>query len=512
MNKRFFVCCLVAFAVCFSVFLVSASGALVETKEGILSFAVRESNAQSTQDFITNVLPARIGIDAEWYVLGLARDGDYDFSAYAEALVKYVNENTVTNAVTRQKYALALLASGYCSDFVQQTADECVGQLGLMSFVWALHLAENGLASRNMTAEQIVDRILEAELSDGGFAVAGNNFNVDATAMVLQALAPYAENERVAAVTERGLNRLSSVQTDNGGFVAYGEENAESSAQVLMMMACLNIDVEDSRFVKNGNTVLDALLSYRCESGGFSHTLGAEISESASAQAYLALVSWENGSCYQAEYTDGLQDMPYVTESAQSETAVSWRIYAWIAIGAVTVTACLVLTVCGKRKSGNYLFVLFIGAVLGILVFSLNIESKDGYYEGADQPKENIVGTVTLEIRCDVIANGNNASHVPTDGVILREMTFDLAQGESVFDILDEAARRYRIPMEHDGSSKLAYVRGIAYIYELEYGDLSGWIYRVNGKSPSVGCGAYILRDGDRIVWHYSLAQGEDIP
>ena len=58
----------------------------------------------------------------------------------------------------------------------------------------------------------------------------------------------------------------------------------------------------------------------------------------------------------------------------------------------------------------------------------------------------------------------------------------------------------------------MAYIRGIAYIYELEYGDLSGWIYRVNGESPSVGCGSYILSDGDRIVWHYSLEQGEDIP
>ena len=107
MNKRSLVCFLVVIAVCFSVMLVSADGALAETKEGILSFVTRESNAESTQDFIENVLPSRIGIDAEWYVLGLARDGSYDFSAYAEALVKYVNENTVTNAVTRQKFALA---------------------------------------------------------------------------------------------------------------------------------------------------------------------------------------------------------------------------------------------------------------------------------------------------------------------------------------------------------------------------------------------------------------------
>ncbi len=513
MRKLRIICCVVLLAVCFSSCFVSASGETSAIREAILSYTVRESGARDTQDFVTEILPERIGVDAEWYVLALSREGEFDFSSYANALVAHVNENEIANAVTRQKYALALLASGYTSDFVQKTADECVGKLGVMSLIWSLHLAENGYVPQNMTTEQIVDRLLSVELDEGGFAITGKTFSPDATAMALQALAPYTESENVNAVVERALNALSLHQTANGGFIAYGEENAESSAQVLIMMACLDISLDDPRFVKGENSVLDALLRYRCENGGFAHVMNGEISESASVQAYLALTALESGSFYRVDHPDGLEEIVYTADKgSEKENGVSWRVYACVIIGALVMLACLIFTVCGKRKAQNYLFALIVGAVLCALIFVLNIESADGYYEGADKPKENVIGSVTLEIRCDVIADRSGASHVPSDGTVLAETTFALSEGESVFDILEQASRKYRIHTEHDGTGKLAYIRGIAYIYELEYGDLSGWIYRVNGESPSVGCGNYVLSDGDRIVWHYSLTQGEDIP
>ena len=57
----------------------------------------------------------------------------------------------------------------------------------------------------------------------------------------------------------------------------------------------------------------------------------------------------------------------------------------------------------------------------------------------------------------------------------------------------------------------MVYIAGINYLYEFEYGDLSGWIYHVNGVSPSVGCADYILKDGDAIEWLYTLNLGEDV-
>jgi len=57
----------------------------------------------------------------------------------------------------------------------------------------------------------------------------------------------------------------------------------------------------------------------------------------------------------------------------------------------------------------------------------------------------------------------------------------------------------------------MVYISGINHIYEFDYGELSGWMYRVNGGTPSVGCGSYILSDGDKIEWLYTCELGEDL-
>ena len=57
----------------------------------------------------------------------------------------------------------------------------------------------------------------------------------------------------------------------------------------------------------------------------------------------------------------------------------------------------------------------------------------------------------------------------------------------------------------------MAYVNGINYLYEYAYGELSGWIYSVNAVTPSIGCGSYILEDGDEVLWQYTTDLGEDL-
>ena len=39
----------------------------------------------------------------------------------------------------------------------------------------------------------------------------------------------------------------------------------------------------------------------------------------------------------------------------------------------------------------------------------------------------------------------------------------------------------------------------------------SGWKYFVNGAEPGYGCNAYVLSDGDSIVWKYVLSSGEGL-
>ena len=55
------------------------------------------------------------------------------------------------------------------------------------------------------------------------------------------------------------------------------------------------------------------------------------------------------------------------------------------------------------------------------------------------------------------------------------------------------------------------YVEGISNIYEFDCGDLSGWMYCVNGEFPNYGCSGYKVKPGDRIEWKYTCNLGEDV-
>ena len=81
--------------------------------------------------------------------------------------------------------------------------------------------------------------------------------------MAIQSLAPYYDkDEKVKASVDRGLNWLSKPKSD-GGYSSWGSINSESIAQVIVALTSLGIDPHnDPRFVKNGNSVVDALLSF----------------------------------------------------------------------------------------------------------------------------------------------------------------------------------------------------------------------------------------------------------
>ena len=56
-----------------------------------------------------------------------------------------------------------------------------------------------------------------------------------------------------------------------------------------------------------------------------------------------------------------------------------------------------------------------------------------------------------------------------------------------------------------------AYIEGIGNLYEFDCGELSGWMYSVNGVWPDYGCSGYTLHDGDTVVWSYTCDLGRDV-
>lgn len=77
--------------------------------------------------------------------------------------------------------------------------------------------------------------------------------------------------------------------------------------------------------------------------------------------------------------------------------------------------------------------------------------------------------------------------------------------------MLLSAAKRYGIAIDNRGTAGSAYIAGINYLYEFDYGDLSGWMYRVDGEFPEVGCMSYALSGGEKIEWLYTTNIGKDL-
>ena len=468
----------------------------------ILDFKAAQSGADN---WVESVLPDMMGRGGEWYAIGLSQAGGCDLSACRTALEDYVSANKVRSATTRQKLALTLLALGSDHAFIETTLADSIGKQGVMSWAWGLHLLNNGCTSPEASADEVVKTLLSLRKADGGWAITGDAADVDATAMVLQALAPHRADAAVAEAVEGAAGLLSAMQRADGGFASYGVANAESAAQVIIALCALDIDPAEPRFVKNGLSPLDALAAFRLADGSYAHEMGGAYNESATAQAYLAETA-------HARYLAGegsifLLDGDAVP-NAEVKTELGWQAIAVAIIGGAALLLCIVLLLTGKRHPKNFLAVAIAAAVLIGGVFLLDVQTAADYYSTA-AVKTDAVGSITLTIRCDKVAG--RASHIPADGFLLRGAEMPIAAGDTVYTVLTDAARTYGFHMEASGAPGMMYIHGIGNVYEFDFGDLSGWVYTVNGETHSVGVDQYALRAGDAVELHYTLELGKDI-
>ena len=293
----------------------------------------------------------------DWYPIGLGRLGITDNQT---GYLAVINETVQKRYQTAEKLdrtkstewhriALAVLASGGdprhmgVNGEIDLIADGTYnrgltvspGRQGINGWIWGLIALDSKRyevpSDAVNTREDFIVEILRTQRTDGGFALTGEVSDVDITAMAIQALAPYYNSETVyfytssvvktsegayaecsktvREVIDESVAWLSSVQCANGDFASWGMQNVESTAQVLVALSTLGVDaLHDSRFNKNGNTVLDGILKYRLSNGGFVHSftydpdnptsLPDQANTMASEQVLYALVSlwrYQNG-------------------------------------------------------------------------------------------------------------------------------------------------------------------------------------------------------------------------
>ena len=255
-------------------------------------------------------------IGGEWLIMGLARSGleisDEYFETYFQNLSVYTaQQGGVLHAKKYTEYSRVVLAvtaigkdpldvGGFNMLLPLADFEQTVFQ-GINGPIFALLALDSGnyeipvniADSTQATRDMYVDYILNAQLPDGGWSLMGGEPEIDLTAMALQALAKYQDRKDVAEAIDKGLTILSERQNENGGYQYSAAEQAscESVAQVIVALAELGISLDDSRFVKNGKTLLDGILQFRQADGGFSHLVDGETDLLATEQAFYALVA-----------------------------------------------------------------------------------------------------------------------------------------------------------------------------------------------------------------------------
>ncbi len=512
-----------------------ASSDTVEARkifDGVLAFKDADNGDDALQKWADGQLTSDAGRGSEWYVLAIAQYTECDLSAYEAALLSYLENNKVGSASSRLKYALCLAAVGSTDPYIVSALNSSVGKQGLMSWIFGLHLMNNGYVCDEYSVEDVKEKIIELQLDNGGWAITGKLADVDATAMAVQALAPYYQNDaEVRSAVDTAIALFSQRQLENGDYSSYGVPNPESTAQVLLALSSIGRDpFKDEAFIKNGNTLLDGILRYRLDDGSFAHTEGGTSNDSATVQVFYAMVSYMRMSEGKTplyildKAKPGVASADTVTEVC-GETVSSnvdydadadgteyfggYKLCVSLIVIGIGVALCIVLFLTKKRHVKNFIAVWLAVAVVIAVVCLTNIKSADEYYLDGDISKENVIGTVVLSVRCDTVAG--RTEHIPEDGIILDAVELDIAEGDTVYSVLLEATKKYRIHMESNGSDSMVYVSGINYLYELDYGDLSGWMYWVNGEQGSVGAGEYVLSGGDTVEWKYTCELGEDL-
>ena len=110
---------------------------------------------------------------------------------------------------------------------------------------------------------------------------------IDYEAMAIYALTYYAHIPDTSVGIDIALERMADFQADDGSFL-----NAESTAQLIIALSSLGIDVTDyGLLIKDGNTLMDGLMEYSYEDG-FMHVKDKpETNGMATQQAALAIIS-----------------------------------------------------------------------------------------------------------------------------------------------------------------------------------------------------------------------------
>lgn len=301
---------------------------LAETVEETDIYDVVSAGIGSSEEYILEQLASAhnnsdgVTYGYEWYIIAMLRAGktidteilDEYYASVAEKVKTWTSDVKPTDA---ERTALALMAMGKdITDIDGVNVAELIYNNSRLSdgsneFAYALialdaadvEIPEGSVWNR----ESIISGILSFQTEDGAFGLSDNiTPEIDMTAICLQALAPYQNDENVKEATEKAIVFLKEIMTENFTFA----ENVNSTAQVLLTLASLKTDVTNSEngFGDSEKNIITAIESFRNPDGN-GYTYDGAVSPMATFQVMQA---------YDA-YIKSLEDILYWDFTAKGD-------------------------------------------------------------------------------------------------------------------------------------------------------------------------------------------------
>jgi hypothetical protein len=284
------------------------------------------ANYDTTKTYLSNLTTTNNAtvnsIGGEWWIIDLARSETTPANAafyqnYYATVEQYVSANInadqrlhKSKATDNERVILALTAIGKNPRNVAGhnllqglNSMKYLKKQGINGVIWALIAfdshnydipANTSNPSDTVTREKLIDHILSVQTPERGWTLSGKKADPDMTGMAIQALAPY-YNERadVKEAVDAALNKMSELVNDRGGLSSYGTENSESVSQIVVALTALGINpLTDTRFIKNGHSIMETYDRFYVEGGGFKHILNGSRDGMATEQAFYALASY----------------------------------------------------------------------------------------------------------------------------------------------------------------------------------------------------------------------------
>ena len=456
--------------------------------------------------------------------------GDVDITAMAlQALAKHRNENGVEAAVQKAVQWLAAqqrenggFASYYSNDNCESTAQTIIA-------LTALGIDPAAAPFRMETGTTMLDALLYYHLGDGSFAHEANTYGVltandlasEQAHLALTAYDRYAQNKETLydmSGTER-VDRYAPVITTDLRTYTTNEERLNFAVLAEDAKDGNNIELtveykydENSAYTQtdpdeNGRyNVRLKTFDFLAKTKVFFRITATDKAGNTAVEEYVVTYSKDPvvksirlpKSVQTVEVGKTLTLEAEVTPDNAKNKTLTWtssdtKVATVDENGNVTALRSGTVTITAHTRDGS----------------NLSAECKVLCELPQSQQPDDKTIKVTFTLLGDAVHGDKKPFHTLRENNLdtwIKPVTVTVEKGSSVGDVFAQILTKHGYTFEGLSKNYISHITTPAgeRIGEFTNGNLSGWMYTVNGHHPEVGLNSYILTGGDRIIWHYT--------